>query len=211
MKNRKKLIGNSLLAILITFALLALVMTLNTFGQELTYNSPSVSGSKTELTTGSWVMTGSKTEVYNRNNITKWETSTGEIDANCSWKDVLNIIHTVNSGFKWQEPPKTMQPGSFLNLEANYINKEYSTTGKVLTGIKMYINRVGGNYLVMEAEAIEVVKLAKDNKQYNTEIKKGFFIAPKTLFDDTNECQLVVDCYVGQDHYVTSYTYAYQP
>jgi hypothetical protein len=211
MKNRKKLLGNSLIAILITFALLALVMTLNTFGQDLSSNSPSVTGSKTELTTGSWVMSGVKTQVYNRNNITKWETASGEIDANCSWKDILDIVHTVSTGFKWEEPPKTMQPGSFLNIEANYINKEYSTTGKVYTGIRMFIDKVGANYLVMDPEAIEVMKLAKDNKQYNSEVKKGFFSAPKTLFDDTNDCQLIVDCYVGQDHFVTTYTYTYQP
>ena len=213
MKNKKKLIGNSLIAILITFALFALVMTLNTFGQEIAYydNNPSVSGNKTELTTGSWNMTDVKTEIYNKNNITKWNKSAGVVDANCSWKDMIDIIHTVNSGFKWQDPPKTMQPGSFLNIEANYINFEYSTTGKVLAGIKMFIDRSGANYQKMEPEAIEIVKLSKDNKQYGSEIKKGFFTAPKTFFDDTNNCQLIVDCYVGQDHYVTTYTYTYQP
>lgn len=213
MKNKKKLIGNSLIAILITFALLALVMTLNTFGQEVVYydNNPSVSGNKTELTTGNWVMSDVKTEIFNKNNITKWNSASGEISANCSWKDILNIVHTVNSGFKWQEPPKTMQPGSFLNIEANYINVEYSTTGKVLAGIKMFIDRAGASYQVMEPEAIEIVKLTKDNKQYGSEMKKGFFTAPKTLFDDTYDCQLIVDCFVGQDHYVTTYTYTYQP
>lgn len=188
-----------------------LAKSLNNFDREVIKNSPSVAGTKTELITGSWVMTDVKTQVYNRNNITKWETASGEIDANCSWKDILDIVHTVSSGFKWEEPPKTMQPGSFLNIEANYINKEYSTTGKVFTGMKMFIDKVGANQLAMEPEAIEVVKVAKDNKQYNSEVKRGFFTAPKTLFDDTNDCQLIVDCYVGQDHFVTTYTYTYQP
>jgi hypothetical protein len=104
-----------------------------------------------------------------------------------------------------------MQPGAFMNIEAKYINNEYSTPCKINTGIKMFIDRQGANYLIMNTDAIEIVKLAKDNKVNNTEVKKGFFTAPKTLFDDTNQCDLIIDCYVGQDHYVSTYTYTYQP
>jgi len=164
-----------------------------------------------ELVGGNWVLTGVESKNINTINITKWSPNSNEIVGDCSWKDILEIVHTVSSGFKWQTPPQTMQPGSYMNLEAIYTNLDYATTAKINTGIKIFIERAGANYLVMESNAIEVLKLNKDNKQYANEVKKGFFYAPKTLFDETNQCQLVVDCYVGKDHYITTYSYTYQP
>jgi hypothetical protein len=104
-----------------------------------------------------------------------------------------------------------MQPGSYLNIEAKYTNNEYSTPSRILTGIKMFFDRTGANFMAETQDAIEIMKVLKDNKQNTSEVKKGFFLAPKTLFDDTNRCELIIDCYVGQDHYVTTYTYTYQP
>jgi len=75
----------------------------------------------------------------------------------------------------------------------------------------MFFERVGASYLAMGPNAVEILKLNKDNKQYANEVKKGFYYAPNTLFDETKDCQLIVDCYVGKDHYVTTYTYTYQP
>lgn len=164
-----------------------------------------------ELAGGNWVLSSTESKIINSVGITKWEPTTGELTGITSWKDVLTIVHTVASGFKWQDPPKSMQPGTYLNLEAVYTNIDYSTTAKLNTGIKMFIERAGGNYLVMESNAIEVLKMNKDNKQYANEVKKGFFYAPKFFFDATNQCQLIVDCYIGKDHYITTYTYSYQP
>ena len=211
MKNKRNILGGSLIVILVTFILVALIFALQTQAQEITTNNPTGAGSKTELTTGSWILTDMQTHVYNRGNITKWENASNQIEGLCSWKDILDIVHTVSSGFKWDTPPETMRPGNFLNIAAKYTNNEYSTTAKINTGIKMYIDRVGSSYLVNTPDAIEVMKVSKDNKQYTSEDKKGFFSAPKTLFDESNQCQLIVDCYIGQDHYITSYTYTYQP
>jgi hypothetical protein len=215
MKNKRNILGGSLLVILVTFILVALIFALQTQAQEISLgddnNSPTGASIKTELTTGSWVMTDVKTHQYNRGYITKWESTSNEITGLCSWKDILDIVHTVSSGFKWDPPPQTMRPGTFLNIDAKYINNEYSTTAKMLTGIKMSIDKVGSSYMANSPDAIEVMKVSKDNKQYSSEDKKGFFNAPKTLFDDTNQCQLIIDCYIGQDHYVTTYTYTYQP
>ena len=214
MKNKRNLLGGSLIVILVTFMLVALIFALQTQAQEITVsddNTPTGASTKTELTTGSWVMTDVKTHVYNRGNITTWENGSNEITGLCTWKDILDIWHTVNSGFKWEEPPHSMKPGNFLNIDAKYINNEYSTTAKLPTGIKMYIDRKGSNYLLNSPDAIEVMKVSKDNRQYASENRKGFFNAPKTLFDETNQCELVVDCFIGQDHYVTTYTYTYQP
>lgn len=166
--------------------------------------------SKEELVGGNWVLTNVESKSYNGINITKWNANESEIKGLCSWKDKIDIIHSVESGFKWQAPPKYMQPGSYLNLEAVYTNIDYSTTAPINTGIKMFIERAGADYKIIDDNAIEILKLNKDNKQYANEVKKGFFYAPKTLFDATKMCQMIVDCYVGKDHYVTIYTYTYQ-
>lgn len=163
-----------------------------------------------ELEGGNWVLTGVETKSYNLMNITKWNTNETGIKATCSWKDKIDIIHTVESGFKWQDPPKNMQPGAYLNLEAVYTNIDYSTTANINTGIKMFFGRAGSDFKNPESNAIEVLKLNKDNKQYANEVKKGFYYAPNMPFDATYMCQFIVDCYVGKDHYVTTYTYAYQ-
>ena len=163
-----------------------------------------------ELEGGNWVLTGVESKAFNGINITKWKANDLQIVGTTSWKDKIEIIHTVESGFKWQEPPQNMQPGAYLNLEAVYTNIDYSTTANINTGIKMFFGRVGSDYKTPEANSVEILKLNKDNKQYANEVKKGFFYAPNMLFDATNMCQLIVDCYVGKDHYVTTYTYLYQ-
>lgn len=164
-----------------------------------------------ELSGGTWILSNTESKKLNGVNITKWNVTGNEINAVCSWKDKIEIMHTVESGFKWQDPPKTMKPGEYLNLEAIYTNIDYSTTANLNTGIKVFFGRVGSDVKNPEPNSIEVLKLNKDFKQYNNEVKKGFFYAPKTLFDVTKMCQLVVDCYIGKDHYAVIYTYTYQP
>ena len=53
-----------------------------------------------ELEGGNWVLTGVETKSYNLMNITKWNTNETGIKAICTWKDKIEIIHTVESGFK---------------------------------------------------------------------------------------------------------------
>lgn len=207
----KKTLKFSIILFIVS-ALMALVLNVNS--QELTTTNTDNQSAGTyglELTGGSWVLSGVEQKAYNGTNLTKWKAASNEIDGTYSWKDILDIIHTVNSGFKWEEPPKSMRPGDYLNLEAIYSNLDYSTPSNVKTGIKMFIDKVGTNYMISNPDAIEILKVNKDNKQNMTEVKKGFFDAPKTLFDETRQCQLIVDCWVGKDHYVTTYTYTYQP
>lgn len=166
--------------------------------------------SKEELVGGNWILTNVESKSFNGVNITKWQANNNELQGNCSWKDMLGIVHTVESGFSWQDPPKKMQPGSYLNLEAVYTNIDYSTTTQLNTGIKMFFAGTYSDFKVMEPNAVEILKVNKDNKHYANEVKKGFFYAPKNYFDETNMCNLVVDCYVGKDHYVITYTYTYQ-
>ena len=209
MAKKKKILGGSLLVILVTFVVVLLVFTLQSFAQEMTY--PTSGGIKTELTSGQWVLSGVESYSHNSLNITKWNTAVNELQGECSWMDEYTIIHTISSGFKWEEPPRTMPIGAFMNIEAKYINNEYSTPCRILTGIKMYLDRSATNYISATQDAVEIMKVLKDNKFNNSEVKKGFFTAPKTLFDETYNCDLVIDCYVGDDHYVTKYRYTYQP
>ena len=167
--------------------------------------------SREELAGGSWVLTGVESATLNGINITKWNAGNTGLNGACMWIDKLNIEHTVESGFKWQEPPQMMQPGTYLNLEAVYTNIDYSTTAPINTGIKMFFASTKSDVKVMDDNSLEVLKLNKDNKQYANEVKKGFFYAPNTYFDETNNCQLVIDCYIGKDHYVTKYQYEYRP
>ena len=202
------------ISILILLASAIMAFAYEVRAQELTITNTSTEGAgtyKAELSGGSWVLTNVQQKAYNGTNLTKWSAKSNEIDGELSWKDMLDIIHTVNSGFKWQDPPQTMQPGSYLNLEAVYTNIDYATSSNVKTGIKMFIDRAGADYKISNEDAIEILKVNKDNKQYANEVKKGFFSAPKTLFDETNQCQLIIDCFVDKDHYVTTYTYEYQP
>lgn len=202
------------ISILILLASAIMAFALEVRAQDVTTNNTSTEGAgtyKAELSGGSWVLTNVQQKAYNGTNMTKWNAKNNEIDGELAWKDMLDIIHTVNSGFKWQDPPQSMQPGTYMNLEAIYTNIDYATSSNVKTGIKMFIDRAGTDYKVSNEDAIEILKVNKDNKQYANEVKKGFFSAPKTLFDETNQCQLIVDCFVGKDHYVTTYTYEYQP
>ena len=187
------------------------VLCLSVYAQDEPVKVEGAGLTGTELAGGSWVLTNVEQKSYNKTGTTNWQTTGNQAEGVCSWKDVLEIVHTVNSGFKWQEPPQRMQPGTYMNLEAIYTNNEYSTTGKMNMGVKMFFDKVGANYMAMNSNGMEVLRMNKNYSQNATEVKKGFFYAPKTYFDDSNQCQLIVDCYVGQDHYVTTYTYTYQP
>ena len=166
--------------------------------------------SQEELTSGTWVLETYDAVKLNSVNITNWNLKENVLKALCTWKDKIDIVHTIEAGFKWQDPPKQMKPGDYLNLEAIYTNIDYSTTANINLGVKMFFERVGGDLKNPEENAIDVMKLNKDRKSYANEVKKGFFYAPRNFFDGTNQCQLVVDCYIGKDHYITTYIYSYQ-
>lgn len=211
MKDRKKLNVSSI----IVFVILAITaLTISSNGQNTTTisgDNQSAGTYRVELTGGNWVLTATEFKSFNGTNLTKWKGEQNEIGGVYSWKDILDIVHTVNSGFKWEAPPTMMKPGTYLNMEAIYTNLDYATTSNVKTGIKIFIDKIGSNYMSTNPDAIEILKMNKDAKQNLTEVKKGFFDAPKSLFDETNQCELIVDCFVGKDHYVTKYTYTYQP
>ena len=163
-----------------------------------------------ELTTGHWVLTDTKVDVFNKGNITKWSPGASNLNALTVWVDQLNIQHTVSSNFKLQEPPAVMPVGSDLSIQANYLNDEYSTTYSLLVGVKVYIDKAGTNPVALNLDAVEVLSMVKNISQHKDEVKTGFFTAPKRFLDDTKQFQMTIDCYSGNDHHVTTYTYTYE-
>ncbi|MCX7878703.1 MAG: hypothetical protein N2510_08720 [Ignavibacteria bacterium] len=211
MYSHKFLIKFSIILLVIAF-LISVALPISS--QEIAQNDPynTAGGSNpSELTSGAWILTDVEQKAYNEVGITKWEKSGNEIVSLCQWKDILDIIHTVNAGFKWMEPSSYLKPGSLMEFQASYINKEYSTTTNLKTGIRVFFDRKDASYKSNSIEAVYVLNVSKYNKYYSSEDKREVFTVPKYLFDDSNECVLIVDCYVGGDHYVTKYTYRYQP
>lgn len=176
-------------------------------------NNPAPSGSSSEEHStvseeaiGYWELNTSNF-TNNPTKITKWNEAGTTLTGTSEWKDILDIIHTVSSSFKWDAPPERMVPGMELSLKGAYINNEYSTTGKVQTGIRIYIDKVGAPIEKPTYEAVPIVRLSKDNRQHMTEEANGKFSAPKYFRGTTKDIQVIVDCYIGSDHYVTTYEY----
>lgn len=176
-------------------------------------NNPAPSGSPgeedpniKEESIGYWELTRSNYGT-NPTNITTWKSSEQSVTGTSSWKDFLEIIHTVSSSFKWDEPPEKMIPGKDIDLKGSYKNIEYSTTGTIKTGIKIFIQNVGSPISNPGYDAINILKMTKDYKQHVSEVKNAKYNAPKYFRGKSKNIQLVVDCYIGSDHYVTTYIY----
>ena len=180
-----------------------------------TDNNPAPSGSPGEEQTtytqeaiGYWELNGSN-NASNPSKITNWTGTEQSLTGQSIWKDILDIQHTVSSSFKWERPPERMIPGMEVALTGEYIDNEYSTTGKTITGIKIYIDKIGTPVNKPSLDAIEIVKLNKDYRQHLSEAKKNKFSAPKFFIGKSKDIQVIVDCYVGNDHYVSTYTYTW--
>lgn len=187
------------------------LFTLNAFAQN--DNNPAPSGTSSEEHStiseeaiGYWELNTSN-NTNNPTKITKWNETGTNLTGTSEWKDILDIYHTVSSSFKWDTPPDRMVPGMELSLKGAYVNNEYSTTGKVQTGIRIYIDKVGAPIEKPTYEAVPIVKLSKDNTQHMTEERNGKFSAPKYFRGKSNDIQVIVDCYIGTDHFVTTYEY----
>lgn len=178
-------------------------------------NNPAPSGSPgeeemtyTQEAIGYWELNGTN-NAFNPSKITNWKGSELNLTGESVWNDMLNIQHTVSSSFKWERPPEKMIPGMELNLSGEYIDNEYSTTGKTATGIKIFIDKVGTPINKPSRDAVEIIKLNKDYRQHISEAKNNKFAVPKFYIGKSKDIQVIVDCYVGNDHYVSTYTYTW--
>jgi len=174
--------------------------------KEFAYSDPG-SDPGTDPMNGSWELNTTKIDLVKGANDTKFETNNNLIVATSSWIDILKIEHTVSSSFKWDDPPKKLIPGQDLKISGTYINNEYSTPNRVLTGLKIYSDRDNLPFSEKIPSAWEIFEINKDNKQHGSEVKTGFFPAPKFYQGDNREMNIVVDCFIGKDHYVVTYVY----
>ena len=199
-----------LIAALVFTIILAVVLPLN--GQVLGGDKDvtvTSSDTKTDLMNGLWVLTETNTSKFNNANVTKWGGFEQNLSANCVWTDILNIQHSISCSFKWLDVPKTMAPGKDTKFGIEYIYDDYASTNKVVYGIKAKLDNVSADYLAAGPNALDIARLTKDNKNTNSETKTLYFTAPKTFLGESNQMQLIVDCYMGQDHYVSTYTYTW--
>lgn len=155
---------------------------------------------------GYWQLTETKSEIYNVANRTKW-TEGAYITAISSWIDYLDVEHTIESGFKWDTPPEKLMPGKNLQLAGSFEDREFSTCSRIQSGIKIYVSGNQKGFLHPDAVISNVLYLKKDCKTHNSEINIGTFTAPRNNSKDNNLLHLTIDCYIGSDHYVSTYTY----
>lgn len=166
--------------------------------------------SESELALGYWQLTENKAEIYNVANRTKWEDGP-QVNATSSWKDYLEIEHTIRSGFKWDAPPEKLQPGKEIKLSGAFEDKEFSTCAKIQSGIKIYVSEKQKGFLHPNAVISNVINMKKDAKVHNTEVTAGSFAVPKLSSSENNVIHLTIDCYIGSDHFVSTYTYLWVP
>lgn len=201
---------------LLIIAVVTLFLTTSTFQsqekisgastKEFTYSDPG-SDPGTDPVNGSWELNSTKIDQVKGANDTKFENGSNMIVGTSSWIDILKIEHTVSSSFKWDDPPQKLIPGQDMKISGTYINNEYSTPNRVLTGLKIYSDRDNRPFSEVIPSAWEIFEINKDNKHHGSEVKTGFFPAPKFYQGDSREMNIVVDCFIGKDHYVVTYVY----
>jgi hypothetical protein len=194
----------------LTIICLALILSVKISGaQNITGASQQeIASLESEPMNGYWELSNSTSQAVDMARITKWTTGDNLV-ALSVWKDILNIEHTVSSSFKWDTPPSKLMPGIEIQMAGKYENVEYSTPNRVLTGIKIMVDKAGTNFMNSTSNAIQVVNLNKDNKQHSSELQNGKFLAPKHFIGEGNEIVITVDCFIGKDHYVSTYTYTF--
>jgi hypothetical protein len=133
------------------------------------------------------------------------------VNATSSWKDYLDIEHTIRSGFKWDAPPEKLLPGKEIKISGAFEDKEFSTCAKIQTGIKIYLSEKQKGFLHPNAVISNVLNVKKDAKVHSSEVNSGMFAAPKLTNKENNVIHLTIDCYIGSDHFVSTYTYLWVP
>jgi hypothetical protein len=175
-----------------------------TLNRELGY-----AGLPNEPMSGYWMLVNSKTEVANLVKHTEWTVESGLLTANTNWEDAHKIEETISASFKWDNPPDKMLPGSEVQIKGTFVNNEYSSISRVPYGLLVSLGSTNIKYYNAKSEASEVLQISKNYKQHNSEVKDGWFTAPKHYAGESTWIQLMIDCYVGQDHYVTTYIFSW--
>ena len=200
------LIAALVISLIMAFILPASGQTLNTDNQ---LNVVAAGENKTELNGGTWLLTDRRMERFNNAGVTKWSGSDQNVLGECKWVDVLNIEHSIEGGFKWGDAPRTMIPGADTKFNIEYVYDNYATTNNVAFGMKVKIDNITADYMAASPTSLDIMRISKNGRNYGSETKTAYFTAPKTFLGESNQISLLVDCYMGQDHYVATYTYTW--
>ena len=191
----------------LTYNILFLITIITLFSMTLKLYGKATFEPGTEPVSGYWQLDGSKTDVVNGSKITTWSTESNTIVGTSGWVDILKIEHTISSSYKWDEPQQVINPGSDMRLSGTYVNNEYSSTNKLAMGIRIYAVKNNEGAGASNQTDEEIIKISKDSKSHANEMKYGYFTAPRYYAGDNREMQLIIDCFIGGDHYITTYTY----
>ena len=206
---RPKRIISTIAIVSIYIFLVSCILTAQT-----TYDNPEMTASGNynntynESPNGYWTLTATNTEIAGGTKEKKWSGNPGDISIVMRWIDGLSIQHSLSCRFKWGEPPKEIRPGNEVRMSGTYINTDYSTTNKVLTGINIVLDKIYTGENKLSNEPNEIMKISRDNKNYENETKAGFVDAPKTG-NKNSGLKLSINCYAGNAKYTTTYTYSW--
>lgn len=159
-----------------------------------------------ESPNGYWSLTATDNSILGSNSENKWSGATEDVSIAMKWKDSWSIEHSIGCKYQWQEPPAQIKPGGDVKMVGTYTNNEYSTTNKVLTGLKIILYKSEAGNSSSGSEPIEILAIARDNRNYSNEVKAGFIQAPKTGSNET-ELRMIITCYAGSTKFTTVYTY----
>lgn len=206
--------ANTYLAISLVISFIFFSVNSGTYGQNnvdmaSSQSYSSYTGDPNEPVNGYWTLKDFKTERKSSGNKTKWITQPEQLTVNGEWLDFLKIKHTVSCSFEWIKPPANLIPGADNTIKVTYKNNEYSTTGKVNMGVNVILDKIGNTAGGQNLESIDIIKLVKGYTNHVTEDKYGFFKTPKYYRGDNETIELVIDCYMESDHYITTYYYTW--
>jgi hypothetical protein len=205
-------IVNTYLTISLVISFLFFSVNTGTYGQNngdiaFTQTYYNYSGDPNEPVNGYWTLKDFKTERKSAGYSTKWVTQPENLTVKGQWLDYLKIRHTVSCNFEWLKPPANLIPGTDNTFKITYKNNEYSTTGKVKMGVNVTLDKIGNTAGSQDLETIDIIKLVKGFNNHETEDKYGFFKTPKYYRGDNETIELIIDCYLESDHYITTYYY----
>ena len=165
-------------------------------------NTPSSSGDDNTEHKDYWQLTESKVLVSNYDNYTVWTGSPGEIKGEMTRIDNYKIEHTITTKFTWGLPPAMLTPGKESSIYAAFENTDYSSTSPAFSGLIIKLDDYNENI----SSASEFVKLGRSKKNSTPEFTNGTFFVP--FHNEKNNRLLIsVNCFIGNDHYITAYIY----
>lgn len=144
---------------------------------------------------GYWVFSNDTIMVSTEDlNMTWMNDTNGYIKGTVKWIDAFNIEESITSEFNWVRPPQKLVPGNDVNITIFYINIEYSTISNILSGISIFFSKAK-------------LKIIKSKKEYSSESKSALISVPDFYEGDDKETHFIIDCFIGNSHYIISYIY----